>query len=352
MNDPTKNDVLTKLALIDFGDGITADDIATGVTITKNGDSFTIQVLLNIPPDMTQEEIYSLKAKAEMALGNVAPNAQIVVALSSHNPAPSPKFKPEPKPKAEVKPKAKKAKKTILVSSGKGGVGKSTIATNLAYFLASQSMKVGILDGDIKTPSLHQLTGIRKPMEFNEDGIVKPHMHNNVALASLGFALKDGQAAIMRAPMVDKMVHNLIHTVEWGDLDLLLVDTPPGTGDTLLSLHNHMHIDGAIVVSTPQEMSLVDTRRGIEMFSKMNVPVLGMVENMSAPSTGPNFFGEGGVEKEAKDQDLEFLGRIPLDQKFMQTSDQGRPVSLHEPHSPHADHFKNIGLALMAKLVF
>lgn len=227
--------------------------------------------------------------------------------------------------------------KIIAVSSGKGGVGKSTVAVNLACVAAQQGLKVGLFDADIHGPSLPTLLGIKIHPEATEDGIV-PFEKHGIKSMSIGFIVESGQPLIWRGPMLNKALEQICEGTQWGDLDMLFVDLPPGTGDVQISFAQKYKIEGALVVTTPQNLALEDVRRGAIMFKHTNVPVLGVVENMSyyrCPHCGDlsHPFGEGGGLREAQGLELPLLGSIPLDPKTMELADQGLPIVLHQPES-------------------
>ena len=222
-------------------------------------------------------------------------------------------------------------KNTLAVASGKGGVGKSTVAVNLTVALRELGAKVGLLDGDIYGPNVPGMLGIDgRPVLENDK--IQPLSAFGVPVMSMGFLTDPGQAVIWRGPMVAQALRQLLHDVAWGDLDYLLVDLPPGTGDAPLSLSQLLPLSGAVIVSTPQEVALQDVRRGIAMFEKLRVPVLGVIENMSyfiSPDTGARFeiFDHGGARRAADELDVPFLGEIPLDPEIRIDSDNGRPVA-------------------------
>ena len=221
-------------------------------------------------------------------------------------------------------------KSVIVVASGKGGVGKSTIAANLAVALARQGLKTGLLDADIYGPSLPTLFGVKdKPLM--KDGKIVPHEAYGVKLMSIGFLVDPEQAVAWRGPMVMGAVRQLIADVEWGDLDILLIDTPPGTGDTHISLIQTKRLTGAVIVSTPQEMALADMRRGVQLFRQTNTPIIGVIENMAwlegADGGRQYIFGEGGAQTAAEALEAPLLGAAPLYPDLRQASDDGTPLA-------------------------
>jgi ATP-binding protein involved in chromosome partitioning len=220
----------------------------------------------------------------------------------------------------------------VAVSSGKGGVGKSMVATNLAAALAREGLRVGLLDADIYGPNIPRMFGeTRRPQVTGEKGreMIEPLEAHGVRLMSLGFLLEDEQPAIMRGPLIAGILKQFLEQVNWGPLDVLVVDMPPGTGDAQLSLVQTIDVHGAVMVSTPQAVSTGDVRRGVKMFERVNTPVLGVVENMAG-----EVFGEGGAETLAREMNLPFLGRVPLDVAVRRAGDAGTPTVLFQPDSP------------------
>jgi ATP-binding protein involved in chromosome partitioning len=229
----------------------------------------------------------------------------------------------------------------IAVASGKGGVGKSTTALNLALGLRDLGLKVGLLDADIYGPSVPRLTGLHEKPALNDERKMIPLRRFGLAIMSIGFLVEEETAMIWRGPMVMSAVTQMLRDVAWGTLDVLVVDMPPGTGDAQLTLAQNVPLKGAVIVSTPQDLSLIDARRGLAMFKKVNVPVLGIVENMSyfqCPHCGTksDIFGHGGARHEAEKLGVPFLGEIPLHMAIRATSDAGTPVVDSEPDGPHA----------------
>jgi ATP-binding protein involved in chromosome partitioning len=228
----------------------------------------------------------------------------------------------------------------IAVSSGKGGVGKSTIATNLAVALSQAGARVGLMDGDIYGPNVPRMMGVNSPPPVLNEKIVPLEAHG-VKVISLGFLIERDQPAIWRGPIVMKIVNQFLRDVAWGQLDYLIVDLPPGTGDAQLSLVQATHVTGAIIVTTPQEMAVGDALRGAKMFQRVNTPVLGIVENMSwfeCPHCGkPSaLFGSGGGERLAKELGLPLLGQVPLYPRILEGADRGEPIVVGDPQSAAA----------------
>ena len=243
----------------------------------------------------------------------------------------------------------------IAVASGKGGVGKSTTALNLALGLRDLGLRVGLLDADIYGPSVPRLTGVREKPQLNDERKMIPHQKFGLSIMSIGFLVEEETAMIWRGPMVMSAVTQMLRDVAWGQLDVLVVDMPPGTGDAQLTLAQTVPLKGAIIISTPQDLSLIDARRGLAMFKKVNVPVLGIIENMSyfqCPHCGTqsDIFGHGGARHEAERLGVPFLGEIPLHISIRATSDAGTPVVESEPNGPHAAIYRAIGTKVREQL--
>jgi len=239
-------------------------------------------------------------------------------------------FKQNTTPKNFVKNPIKGTKFTIAISSAKGGVGKSTFAINFALALKSLGMKVGVLDADIYGPSLPKMMNISKKPESEDGKYLIPIEKYEIQCMSIGFLVDEQTPMIWRGPMVTSAIRTFTEKVKWNNLDFIIVDMPPGTGDTQLTFAQQIKVDGSIIVSTPQELALLDVKRGIKMFDKLNVPILGLVDNMSYftgdDNKNYNIFGDGGVEKVAKEFDKKFLGKIPIDVDLRKSADEGQPL--------------------------
>jgi ATP-binding protein involved in chromosome partitioning len=245
-------------------------------------------------------------------------------------------------------------KHIVAVASGKGGVGKSTTAVNLAVALAAQGLKVGLLDADIYGPSLPQMLGAREKPEVRDKTIL-PIQRWGLKAMSIGFLVDADTAMIWRGPMVMGALEQMMGQVEWGTLDVMVVDMPPGTGDAQLTMAQAVSLAGAVIVSTPQDLALIDARRGIAMFKRVEVPVLGIIENMSTficPHCGErsDIFGHGGARQEAGRLGVPFLGEIPLAMRIREKSDAGLPVVATEPDGPHAAVYKDIARQVWAAI--
>lgn len=245
-------------------------------------------------------------------------------------------------------------KHVIAVSSGKGGVGKSTVASNLACALALTGAKVGLLDADLYGPNIPMMMGPAKGPE-QKDGKIVPAESHGVKLISMAFLVPDETPLIWRGPMVHQYLQAFFRDVEWGELDYLLIDLPPGTGDVQLSLSQMVPLSGAVTVTTPQEVALHDVRKGMAMFQKVNVPLLGIIENMSYFVCGhcgerTEIFSHGGGERAAEKLGVPFLGRIPIDPSIREGGDSGHPIVVTDPTSPQAAAFRDIARKLIDEL--
>jgi ATP-binding protein involved in chromosome partitioning len=259
---------------------------------------------------------------------------------------------PQGQAQAPQKPLVPGVRSIVAVASGKGGVGKSTTAVNLALGLAAGGRKVGLLDADIYGPSAPRMMGISGKPTSRDGKLLQPMMNYGVRCMSMGFLVAEDTPMIWRGPMVMSALEQMLRDVEWGELDILVVDMPPGTGDAQLTMAQRVPLTGAVIVSTPQDIALLDARKGLNMFRKVDVAVLGIVENMSyylCPKCGhrAEIFSQGGARLEAERLGVDFLGEIPPDAVIRETSDDGRPIVVSQPDSPHA-----VAYRAMADLVW
>ncbi|MBA5776608.1 iron-sulfur cluster carrier protein ApbC [Stappia sp. F7233] len=259
-----------------------------------------------------------------------------------------------PQPSTQ-KPGVPGVKAIIAVASGKGGVGKSTTTCNLALALQANGLKVGVLDADIYGPSVPRLFHVTGRPEPVSGRILKPLEGYGVKVMSMGFLVEEETPMIWRGPMVISAITQMLREVAWGELDVLVVDMPPGTGDAQLTMAQNVPLAGAVIVSTPQDLALIDARKGLNMFRRVDVPVLGIVENMSyflCPDCGGrhDIFGHGGARKEAEKLGVPFLGEVPLDMAIREKSDAGTPVVVTDPDGPHATIYKEIARKVVAEI--
>ena len=255
----------------------------------------------------------------------------------------------------DLQKKARYAKHVIAIASGKGGVGKSTVAANLALSLKEQGYSVGLLDLDLYGPSVPMMFGQHKPTEsVSEQGIL-PAEKYGIQIMSLGFFLDTNQAVVWRGPLAMKAVDQLLNEVWWKKMDYLIIDMPPGTGDIQLSLVQKVELSGAVIITTPQDLALADVKRGIAMFEKVNVPILGIVENMSyflCPECGhkSHIFGQNGGLKESERSKVDFLGEVPLNEDIMSAADTGCPIVESKPKSAESKYYMDVAEKVAKKL--
>jgi len=310
---------------------------------------------LTVPADRAKE-LEPLRLAAEKATLGVPGVKAAVVALTansrpsnaSHTPSPkAPPAAPRPAPQQQAKAGVPGIGSIIAVASGKGGVGKSTTAVNLALGLQALGLRVGVLDADIYGPSVPRLLGISGRPKQGEGRTIMPMENYGLKVMSMGFLVDEEAAMIWRGPMVQSALMQMLREVVWGDLDVLVLDMPPGTGDVQLTIAQQVPLAGAVIVSTPQDLALIDARKGITMFRKVEVPLLGVIENMSyfiAPDTGKRYdiFGHGGAQAEAERIGVPFLGAVPLTMSIRETSDAGTPIVVSEPDGPQAQSYREI----------
>jgi ATP-binding protein involved in chromosome partitioning len=283
---------------------------------------------------------------AERSPGSATPGSR---------PASAPQARQAAHPADKVQPGIPGVDAVVAVASGKGGVGKSTTAVNLALGLRDLGMKVGMLDADIYGPSLPKLLAIKEKPETIGGTRLKPIQRYGLTVMSIGFLIDEETPMIWRGPMVMSAITQMLREVEWGKLDIMVVDMPPGTGDAQLTMAQQVPLKGAVIVSTPQDLALIDARRGVSMFKRVNVPVLGVVENMSyflCPSCGTrsDIFAHGGARHEAERLGVPFLGEVPLHMTIREKSDTGLPVVATAPDSEHARIYRDIASKVLAQL--
>ncbi|GGE19547.1 iron-sulfur cluster carrier protein [Aureimonas endophytica] len=319
---------------------------------------------LTVPADAAEayEPVRQRAEAAAKAVEGVA-GASVVLTAERRPGEGSAAPRPVPPRPAAVPPRAAQSAKPgipgidriIAVASGKGGVGKSTTAVNLALGLAALGLSVGLLDADIYGPSVPRLLAIKEKPQSAGGRTILPIETFGLKVMSMGLLVEEETPMIWRGPMVMSALTQMLREVEWGRLDILVVDMPPGTGDAQLTMAQQVPLAGAVIVSTPQDLSLIDARRGLAMFRKVEVPVLGIVENMSyfvAPDTGRRYdiFGHGGAKAEAERLGVRFLGEVPLEMAIRETSDAGRPVVASDPEGPHARVYRALAAAVMEEL--
>jgi ATP-binding protein involved in chromosome partitioning len=314
------------------------------------------RIFLSISADPAQATAAEpMRRQAEATLRALPGVSGAIVTLTAERPPQ--KSAPPPGPRAQAA-RAQIAipdvERIVAVASGKGGVGKSTVAANLAVALALDGWRVGLLDADIYGPSAPRLFGLTAKPQVQDKRII-PLEAFGLRIMSIGLLVDEDTAMIWRGPMVMSALNQMLREVAWGELDCLVVDMPPGTGDAQLTMAQAVPLSGAVIVSTPQDLALIDARRGVAMFRKVNVPVLGVVENMSyfaCPHCGgrTDLFGHGGARLEADRQGVPFLGEAPLALAIREASDGGRPIVAAEPDSPYAQAFRTIAANVKASL--
>jgi len=358
----TKDEILAKLSEVSTPDGapLTQSGKLSDIVLTDG------KVFCSITVDAAKvKEWENLRARAEEVVREIPGVRSAMIALTAERAAggdaQTARARPAAAPRRAAEPSARArgpggnggpagipgVAAIIAVASGKGGVGKSTIAVNLALGLRDLGLKVGILDADIYGPSLPRLLAIKEKPQTAGGTRLKPIVRYGMPVMSIGFLVEEETPMIWRGPMVMSALTQMLREVEWGELDVMVVDMPPGTGDAQLTMAQQVPLKGAVIVSTPQDLALIDARRGIAMFRRVNVPVLGIVENMSTficPHCGErsDIFGHGGARREAERLNVPFLGEVPLSLDIREKSDAGAPVVAAEPEGAHAKIFRDI----------
>ena len=374
----TKEAVIEKLRTIqgpDFTGNVVDLGLVSDIFIADSKVFFSITV-----PAARARELEPLREAAERAVRSLDGVAGAMVALTAekkgggmeaappraapphpapHRPAPHRPDPRRPQPAPASRSSGKRGvpgiEAIVAVASGKGGVGKSTTAVNLALGLQSLGLRVGVLDADIYGPSMPRLLGIRDKPQTVDGKVMRPLENYGLKVMSMGFLVDEETPMIWRGPMVMSALTQMLREVQWGELDVLVVDMPPGTGDAQLTMAQQVPLAGAVIVSTPQDLALIDARKGLNMFRKVDVPLLGLVENMSyfiAPDTGRRYdiFGHGGAEKEAQRLGVPFLGGVPLEMETRELSDLGQPVVAARPDSAQAKVYRDIAARMRDRL--
>ncbi|HWA47279.1 MAG TPA: iron-sulfur cluster carrier protein ApbC [Dongiaceae bacterium] len=347
------------------GGNIVEAGMISGLALREGHVAFAIEVDPKEGP-----KLEPVRKAAEQAVMQLPGVLSVSAVLTAHRPAAAPQQRPTGPGHAHghshghghAHPQAGGGKLSlpgvkhiIAIASGKGGVGKSTTAVNLALALRANGLKVGLMDADVYGPSQPRMMGISGKPTSKDGKIMEPMQNYGIKVMSMGFLIEEETPMIWRGPMVMSAVTQMLRDVNWGDLDVLVCDLPPGTGDTQLTMAQNVPLSGAVIVSTPQDIALLDAKKGLNMFRKVDVPVLGIIENMSyfaCPHCGEvtEIFAHGGARKEAEKFGVEFLGEIPLDLAIRETSDGGTPIVVSQPDSVHAKTYRAIAEHLWVKL--
>ncbi|MBP9181846.1 MAG: Mrp/NBP35 family ATP-binding protein [Fuscovulum sp.] len=338
------------------GGSLVGRDLIRALSVEDGPGGATIRFVIEAATPDEARALAPAEAQAKAALAALPGVAQVSIVMTAHGPAakappPSLKIGGHPTPQQGGPQKVSGVARIIAVASGKGGVGKSTVSSNLAVALARQGRRVGLLDADIHGPSQAKMMGVNRRPASPDGKIIEPLEAHGVRFISMGLMLKEDEAVIWRGPMLMGALQQLLGQVNWGTLDVLIVDLPPGTGDVQLTLCQRTQLTGAIIVSTPQDVALLDARKALDMFHKLKTPVLGLIENMSTftcPNCGheSHIFGHGGVAAEAARLDLPFLGELPLALEVRQAGDAGTPIAVGD--GPNAEAYARLAHRLVA----
>ncbi|NAZ35941.1 Mrp/NBP35 family ATP-binding protein [Rubellimicrobium sp. CFH 75288] len=358
---PTKDEVLAMLATVRLPGG--GDLAGSGMIRALAVAGGSVRFVIEAPSTEAARALEPVRAQAEELVRAMPGVASATVVLAAHGPAPAPRA-PRPQPPGGPPPltigrhptpqagpqRVAGVDRIVAIGSGKGGVGKSTVSANLAVALAREGRRVGLLDADIHGPSQPRMMGVTQRPSSPDGQTIEPLRAHGVTMMSIGLMVDPGKAVVWRGPMLMGALQQLLTQVNWGGLDILLVDLPPGTGDVQLTLCQRTHLTGAIVVSTPQDVALIDARKAIDMFRTLRTPVLGLIENMSTfvcPHCGTesHLFGHGGVEAEARREGIPFLGALPIDLATRIGGDEGVPVAAGE--GPMAEIWRSLARRLV-----
>jgi ATP-binding protein involved in chromosome partitioning len=359
----TEKQILDALSTVpdpDRGGDIVSLGMVSGMAIRDGNVAFSIEVEPERGP-----RLEPLRKAAEKAV-EALPDVLSVTAVLTAQAAPRGRVAPQPTAAPPGRPAPHAANRLqrgavrgvgaiVAVASGKGGVGKSTVAANLALALKANGLRVGVLDADIYGPSMPRMLGISGRPSSPDGKRLTPMENYGLHCMSMGFLVPEDKPMIWRGPMVMSALQQMLREVNWGDLDIMVVDMPPGTGDAQLTMAQQVPLAGAVIVSTPQDIALLDARKGLNMFRQVEVPVLGIIENMSyflCPHCGgrSEIFSHGGARLEAERLGTEFLGEVPLDLQIRETSDSGHPITVSDPGNPHSLVFRAIAARIWEKI--
>ncbi len=347
---PTREEVLAVLKGIEAPGG--GDIVSAGLVRALSVEGATARFVMEIAPSQATA-MTPVRDAAEAAMAAMAGMEKATVLLTAHSDKAPPDLKPARAKAAPQGPQPVPGVARILaIASGKGGVGKSTLSANLAVALAAEGRRVGLLDADVYGPSQPRMLGVSGRPQSPDGKLIIPLRNHGVTMMSMGLMTNEDQAVIWRGPMLMGALQQMMNQVQWGTLDVLLIDLPPGTGDVQLTLGQKFAVDGAIVISTPQDVALLDARKGIDMFRQMKVPIVGLVENMSTHICSncgheEHIFGHGGVAREAEKLGVPLLAEIPLHLSIREASDGGAPIVAAKPRSPQAEAFRVLARRLV-----
>ena len=348
----TRDAVIATLKTIN--DPASGDDImAAGLVRALSVEDGNVRFVFEVAPSAAQQ-LEPVRAEAEAALKAMPGIGSVSAIMTAHS---APAAPPDLKPQRASEPKGPQpvpgVDRIIAVASGKGGVGKSTVSANLACALAAEGRRVGLLDADVYGPSQPRMLGVSGRPASPDGKTILPMRNHGVTMMSIGLMQNDDQAVVWRGPMLMGALQQMMNQVQWGALDVLIVDLPPGTGDVQMTLTQKFDVAGAIIVSTPQDVALIDARKGIDMFNQLGTPIIGLIENMSTHICSQcgheeHTFGHGGVANEAKKMGVPLLAELPLHLDIRLAADGGAPIVVSKPESPQAEAFRVVARQLIA----
>ncbi|WP_296424879.1 Mrp/NBP35 family ATP-binding protein [Yoonia sp.] len=348
----TRDAVIATLKTIE--DPASGDDImAAGLVRALNVDDGNVRFVFEVAPALAQQ-MEPVRAAAEAALRAMPGIGNVSAIMTAHTtPAAPPDLKPQRKSEPKGPQKIPGIDRILAIASGKGGVGKSTVSANLACALAAEGRRVGLLDADVYGPSQPRMLGVSGRPASPDGKTILPMRNHGVTMMSIGLMQNDDQAVVWRGPMLMGALQQMMNQVQWGALDVLIVDLPPGTGDVQMTLAQKFDVTGAVIVSTPQDVALIDARKGIDMFNQLGTPIIGMIENMSTHICSncgheEHTFGHGGVAAEAAKLGVPLLAELPLHLDIRLAADGGAPIVVSKPDSPQAEAFRVVARTLIA----